>query len=152
HEAANLTGVWKLPVVWLIENNLYGMGTKVEDASGQPDLVKRAIAYGMKEGPRVDRQDAIKIYEATHETAEYARKHGPIMLEALTYRYEGHGMSDKSFQNRVEELDHYRHLDPLNKMRDYLCEKYKDIGPTLDKLDKKAVDAVDEAEHFADES
>ena len=152
HESANLSSVWKLPVVWLIENNLYGMGTKVEDASGQPDLVKRAIAYGMKEGPRVDGQDVIQVYEATREAVEYARKNGPVLMEALTYRYEGHGMSDKSFQSHTEELEHYKHLDPIKKLRDHLCEKYKDIGPTLEKLEKKAVSVVEEAVQFADQS
>ncbi len=152
HESVNLSAVWKLPVVWLIENNLYGMGTRVEDSSGQPNLVKRAIAYGIKEGPRVDGQDAIKVYESTKEMVEYTRKHGPVLMEALTYRYEGHGMSDKSYMNRTEELEHWKHLDPIPRLRDVLCEKYKDIGPTLEKLEKEAIDKVAEAEKFAEES
>ncbi len=152
HESVNLSAVWKLPVVWLIENNLYGMGTRVEDSSGQPDLVKRAIAYGIKEGPRVDGQDAIKVYESTKEMVEYTRKHGPVLMEALTYRYEGHGMSDKSYMNRTEELEHWKHLDPIPRLRDVLCEKYKDIGPTLEKLENEAIDKVAEAEKFAEES
>ncbi len=152
HEAVNLAGVWKLPVIWLIENNLYGMGTKVEDASGQTVLVKRAIAYGIKEGPRVDGQDVIKVYEATQEAAEYARKHGSVLMESLTYRYEGHGVSDKAYANRKEELAHWEELDPIIKLRDYLCEKYKDVGSTLEKLEHQAVDTVADAVKFADES
>ncbi|MEP7285805.1 MAG: thiamine pyrophosphate-dependent enzyme [Chloroflexota bacterium] len=152
HESLNLAGVWKLPVIWLIENNLYGMGTKVEDSSGQTELVKRAVAYGILQGPRVDGQDVIKVHEATLEAAEYARKHGSVLMEALTYRYEGHGMSDRAFINRTEELAHWHELDPIPRLRDMLCEKYKDIGPALEKLDKKAVDVVAAAEEFAEKS
>jgi pyruvate dehydrogenase E1 component alpha subunit len=152
HESVNLSAVWDLPVIWLIENNLYGMGTSVEDSSGQTNLVKRAIAYGIKEGPRIDGQDAIAVYESTKEMIEYSRKKGPVLMEALTYRYEGHGMSDKSFMNRTEELDHWKHLDPIPRLKDVLCNKYKDIGPTLEKLEKQAVDKVAESEKFAEES
>jgi pyruvate dehydrogenase E1 component alpha subunit len=128
------------------------MGTAVTDSSGQPELVKRAIGYGIKEGPRVDGMDMLKVYEATHEAVEYARKNGSVLMEALTYRYEGHGMSDKSFQNRVEELDYYHTLDPINKLRDHLCKIYPDAGPALEKLDQKAAAVVTEAEEFADKS
>jgi pyruvate dehydrogenase E1 component alpha subunit len=152
HESANLAAVWKLPVIWLIENNLYGMGTKVEDSSGQTDLVKRAVAYGIKEGPRVDGQDILAVYEAVQEAAEYARKHGSVLMESLTYRYEGHGVSDKMFSNRTEELDHWMHLDPIPRLYDHLCDKYKDIGATLQKLKVRAEEVVAGAEKFADES
>jgi len=152
HESANLAAVWKLPVIWLIENNLYGMGTKVEDSSGQTDLVKRAVAYGIKEGPRVDGQDILAVYEAVQEAAEYARKHGSVLMESLTYRYEGHGVSDKMFSNRTEELDHWMHLDPIPRLYDHLCDKYKDIGATLQNLKVRAEAVVAEAEKFADES
>lgn len=152
HESVNLAGVWKLPVIWLIENNLYGMGTRVEDASGQTDLVKRAVAYGIKEGPRVDGQDVIKVYDATKEAAEYARKHGSVLMEALTYRYEGHGVSDKAYVNRKEELAHWEELDPIVKLRNTLCDKYKDVGSTLEKLEHQATDTVVEAVKFAEES
>src|SRR3982751_5412265 len=67
HESLNLSAVWKLPVVWLVENNLIGMGTRIEQSTGQPDLVKRAIAYGMKEGPRVDGQNVVAVYEGVRE-------------------------------------------------------------------------------------
>jgi pyruvate dehydrogenase E1 component alpha subunit len=152
HEAVNLAGVWKLPVVWLIENNLYGMGTRVEDASGQTQLVKRAIAYGIKEGPRIDGQDIFEVYENTKEMVEYARKNGSVLMEALTYRFEGHGMSDKAFVNHAEELDYWKHRDPIIRMRDKLCDQFKNIQPELDKLDKQAEVVVAEAEDFAEKS
>src|SRR5512145_56586 len=72
HESLNLSAVWDLPVVWLVENNQYGMGTAVERASGVTEIVKKAAAYGMKEGPRADGMDVIATYDAVKEAMEYA--------------------------------------------------------------------------------
>ncbi|NLF78216.1 MAG: pyruvate dehydrogenase (acetyl-transferring) E1 component subunit alpha, partial [Chloroflexi bacterium] len=100
HESLNLSAVWKLPVVWLIENNQYGMGTSVERASGAKELVRRALAYssedgsGMKMGPRIDGMDVLAVHDAISEAVEHARKNGPILVESLTYRLEGHSMGD----------------------------------------------------------
>jgi pyruvate dehydrogenase E1 component alpha subunit len=152
HESLNLSAVWDLPVVWLIENNLYGMGTSTEIASGQPILVKRAIAYGMKEGPRVNGMDVIDVYKASVEAVDYARKNGPILMECLTYRYEGHGVSDRIYQTRVEEMKKYKEMDPIIVLRNHLCDQYGDIGAELDNLDKRAVMTVNEAVQFAEES
>ncbi len=152
HEALNLSAVWDLPVVWLIENNLYGMGTAVDLASGQPDLVKRAIAYGMKEGPRVDGMNVIDVYNAAREAVEYARKHGPILMEAMTYRYEGHGVSDRMYQTRVEEMKNYKALDPILILRDILSEQDKDVVAELEQREKKANEVIDEAVAFAEQS
>ncbi len=152
HEALNLSSVLKLPVVWLIENNLYGMGTRVEDASGQVDLVRKATAYGMKEGPRLDGMDVIGVHAAITEAAEFARTHGPILVESITYRYDGHGMSDKMYQNRVEELKEQHAKDPIIRLRTYLCDQYKDIGPALEAAEKQADQTVNEAVEFADQS
>jgi pyruvate dehydrogenase E1 component alpha subunit len=152
HESLNFSAVLKLPVIWLIENNLYGMGTSVEDASGQPVLVKRAGSYGIKEGPRVDGQDVMAVYSAVSEAAQFARKNGPILIEALTFRYEGHGMSDKMFDKRAEELAFWKENDPIIRLRNYLCDKFKEIEPELAKLDAKAGEVVEEAVQFAEES
>jgi pyruvate dehydrogenase E1 component alpha subunit len=152
HESLNLSAVWDLPVVWLIENNLYGMGTSPEIASGQPELVRRAVAYGMKEGPRVNGMDVIDVYEASVEAVDYARKNGPILMECITYRYEGHGVSDRIYQTRVEEMKKYKEMDPIIVLRNHLCDQYDDIGPELDNLDKRAVTTVNEAVQYAEES
>ncbi len=152
HEAVNISGVWDLPVVWLVENNLYGMGTATELASGQPELVKRAIGYGIKEGPRVDGNNAVEVYNAVSEAVEYARKHGPVLMESITYRYEGHGVSDRIYATRVEEMKRFKEHDPLIVMHNILCDKYKNIEPQLGKLEKKAVEVVDESVKFAEES
>ena len=152
HEALNLSEVLKVPIVWLIENNLYGMGTSVENASGQPQLVKRAIAYGMKEGPRVDGMDVIAVYDAVREAAEYARKNGPVLLESITYRYSGHGMSDKMYDKRVDEMQAQLARDPIHRMHDLLCEKFPDIGPQLDAAAQRVEKTVADAVTFADQS
>ena len=82
HEALNFAGLWDLPVVWIIENNFVGMGTRIEDSSGQPELHKRAIAYGMKDGGRIDGQNVLEVNQKVSEAVEYARTNGPVLLEA----------------------------------------------------------------------
>ncbi len=155
HESLNLSSVWDLPVVWLVENNLVGMGTRVENSSGQPELVKRAIAYGMKEGPRVDGQDVIAVYDAVSEAVEYARKHGPILMESLTYRYKGHGVSDKQYDTREgfkEELESWHHKDPINVLEDHLKANYNNIDTELEKIRQEAGQIVAEAIDYAEKS
>ena len=152
HEALNLSEVLDLPIIWLIENNLYGMGTRVELASGQIELVKKANAYGIKEGPRVDGMDIFSVYHAIKEAADYARTSGPILVESLTYRYDGHGMSDKLYSSRAEELAEQRARDPIVRMRNTLCDEFPDIAPQLDEADKHAEQIVAEAIVFADQS
>jgi pyruvate dehydrogenase E1 component alpha subunit len=149
HEAVNFSAVMKLPMIWLVENNLYGMGTSVEQSTGQPEIVKRAVAYGIKEGPRVDGMNIFAVYNAIEEAAEYARKNGPIMIESLTYRFDGHGMSDKMYQSRAEEMKAYHEKDPINRLRNYLCEIFKDIGPTLEATDQQVEQTVKDAVEFA---
>jgi len=153
HESLNLSAVWDLPVVWLIENNGYGMGTPVEVSAGQPTLVKRAIAYGIKEGPRVDGQNILEVHEAVSEAVEYARKNSrPVLMESLTYRYKGHGVSDRSYLERQEFQDWLDHKDPITILRKKITSRFKTIGSELDKLDREAEETVAEAVRFAEES
>ncbi len=155
HEALNLSAVWKLPVVWLIENNQYGMGTAVERASGAKELVRRAMAYssedgsGMKMGPRIDGMDVLAVYEAVSEAVEYARHNGPILVESLTYRLEGHSMGDPQRYRTKEEVEAYVQSGPIGRFRAYLTETYKGIEKTLDKIDADVLRTIDEAVEFA---
>jgi pyruvate dehydrogenase E1 component alpha subunit len=151
HESVNLSAVWDLPVIWLIENNFWGMGTAVEDSSGQPELVKRAIAYGIKEGGRIDGQNVVEVYEAVSEAAKYARKNGPVLLEALTFRYKGHGVSDRSYEERTA-LEEWKHKDPIDILRKQLVSKYKGIEPDLEKIEAEAAQVVEESVAFAENS
>ncbi|NDJ61985.1 MAG: pyruvate dehydrogenase (acetyl-transferring) E1 component subunit alpha [Chloroflexi bacterium] len=156
HESLNMSAVWDLPVVWLIENNFVGMGTRIEDSSGQTELVKRAIAYGMKEGPRVDGQNVIEVYDAVSEAIDYARKHGPVLMEALTYRYKGHGVSDKQFDEREDlrhELEDWEaNKDPINILGSILRAQDSDIEPELTRIAAEADAVVAEAVEYAENS
>ena len=158
HEALNLSAVWDLPVVWLIENNQYGMGTAVERASGAKELVRRALAYssedgsGMKMGPRVDGMDVLAVYDAISEAAEHARQHGPVLVESLTYRLEGHSMGDPQRYRTKEEVESFVASGPIERFRHFLTETYKGVEKTLDKLDAEALQAIDEAVEFAKSS
>jgi pyruvate dehydrogenase E1 component alpha subunit len=158
HESLNLSAVWKLPVVWLIENNQYGMGTAVARASGAKELVRRAMAYssedgsGMKMGPRVDGMDVLAVHDAISEAAEYARKNGPILVESLTYRLEGHSMGDPQRYRTKEEVEQFIANGPIGRFRDYLTETYKNIEPALDKIDDEMLKTVDDAVEYAKNS
>jgi pyruvate dehydrogenase E1 component alpha subunit len=151
HEALNLSALWDLPVVWLIENNFVGMGTRVEDASAQPELHKRAIAYNMKDLGRVDGQDVIAVHQVVSEGVEYARKHGPVLIESLTYRYKGHGVSDKQYDKRLaDELQEWlENKDPITILHNHLVSKYKNIEPELLNIEKETAQIVEEATEYA---
>lgn len=155
HESLNLSAVWDLPVVWLIENNQYGMGTAVDRASGATELVRRAMAYssengrGMKMGPRLDGMDVQAVHDGISEAVEYARKHGPILVESLTYRLEGHSMGDPQRYRTKEEVESYVVSGPIGRFRKVLTEKYKNIESRLDEIDQQVLQVVDDAVEFA---
>lgn len=152
HESLNLSAVWDLPVVWLVENNQYGMGTTVERASGVTEIVNKAAAYGMKAGPRVDGMDVLAVYDAVKEAMEYARKTGPVLMEALTYRFVGHSMGDPERYRSKDEVHQYQDDDPIGKFGIYLTSKKRVKQSELDTLDKKAAEAVEEAVAFSEAS
>jgi len=158
HESLNLSAVWKLPVVWLIENNHYGMGTAVERASGAKELHRRAMAYssddgsGMKMGPRVDGMDVLAVHDAISEAKEYAQENGPILVESLTYRLEGHSMGDPQRYRTKEEVEQFVANGPIGRFRKYLNENYKNVDKDLDHIDEQMLEAVNGAVKFAEES
>lgn len=153
HESVNLSAVWDLPVIWLIENNFYGMGTPIEVASGQPELHKRAIAYGIKDMGRVDGQNVIEMYDVVKEAVAYARKHGPVLIEALTYRYQGHGVSDRSYDKRAEELREWKEKkDPITILREIIAGRFKNVDAELDRIEQDAHHIVAESVEFAENS
>src|SRR5579872_6015179 len=122
HEALNMAGLWKLPVIYLIENNRYGMGTALERASAINDIVERARAYDM---PRavVDGQDVLAVRHVVAEAVQRARvEQIPTLVEARTYRFMGHSMSDAvsgTYRTKAE-LDQYRKRDPITVLKDYM--------------------------------
>jgi len=151
HEALNMSQIWDLPVVWIIENNLVGMGTRIEDSSGQTELHKRAIAYNMKDAGRVDGQDVIKVNEVVSQAVEYARTTGPVLIESMTYRYKGHGVSDRSYDKRLaDELKEWlENKDPIQILAKTLKAKYKGIQKELDAIEQQCAVDVEDATQFA---
>jgi pyruvate dehydrogenase E1 component alpha subunit len=150
HESLNLTSVWDLPVIWLIENNLYGMGTSVEESAGNPILHERAKAYNMHDMGRVDGQDPLVMYDTISEAAEYAREHGPVLIEAMTYRYLGHGVSDRVYATREEEMAEFKQRDPIDVMAEHIRKKdYKNIEQEFERIHAEVERQVEEAIEFA---
>jgi pyruvate dehydrogenase E1 component alpha subunit len=150
HESLNLAAVWKLPVVFLVINNLYGMGTSVDRASAETDLFKRAAAYRM-DGERVDGDDLEAVETAAARLLERAREERrPAVLEAVTYRYRGHSVADAGLAYRSrEEIDEHRRGDPLVSTRQ-LLETRGVPASGLDALEVEAEVAVERAVAYAE--
>src|SRR5215472_8590459 len=123
-ESFNMAALWKLPVVYVIENNKYGMGTSVTRASARTDLFHRGIAFGIP-GEQVDGMDVAAVHDAALAATEHARSgQGPIILEMLTYRYRGHSMSDPAKYRTKEEVDRMRsEHDPIDHLRQRLLQE-----------------------------
>lgn len=151
HEAVNLGAIWRLPVVYVCENNQYGMSGPVQKMSGNPNLHERAIAYGIP-GEAVDGQDAIAVYDAVSRAVERARSgEGPTLLNVLTYRYMGHSKSDANRYRTREEIEAWKRRDPIPIFRSYLLSQ----GFTEEQLaatEQKAAADVEDAVQFALES
>ena len=149
-ESFNMASLWRLPVVYVIENNRYGMGTSVSRASARSDLFHRGVPYGIP-GRQVDGMDVVAVNEAGLAAAEHARSgQGPIILEMLTYRYRGHSMSDPAKYRSREEVDRMRtEHDPIDHLRRRLIEDHQASEDELKRIEKRARDLVAEAAQFA---
>lgn len=112
HESINLAAVWKLPVVYLVENNRYGMGTEVDRASAVSDIYEKGCAYDIANA-QVNGQDVLAVYQAVGEALASARAKGPFLLEAITYRYAGHSMGDPERYRSKAEIEAWRARDPI---------------------------------------
>jgi pyruvate dehydrogenase E1 component alpha subunit len=150
YESFNMASLWKLPVVYVIENNRYGMGTSITRASARTDLFHRGMAYGIP-GEQVDGMDVVAVHEAGLAAAEHARSgQGPIILEMLTYRYRGHSMSDPAKYRSKEEVNRMRsEHDPIDHLRARLIDDHEADDAELKLIEKRARDIVAEAAQFA---
>jgi pyruvate dehydrogenase E1 component alpha subunit len=149
HEALNLASLWRLPVVFLVVNNEYGMGTSVERASAEPELYRRASAYRMV-GERVDGDDLDAVFEATDRLLTQAREHRvPAVLEAMTYRYRGHSVADAGLAYRTkDEIAQHQEHDPIIKVANQLrTDGVSD--EELQAIDARADERVQAAVEFA---
>lgn len=152
HEAMNMAAVWNLPILFLCENNLYGMGTAVEHVSAVREMSKKALAYDMP-SMQVDGQDVIEMYEKTKEALDHCRSgKGPMFMEALTYRFRGHSMADPEQYRERDEIDQYRSQDPIPLFRDRLIKEKVTTDDELKEIQKAVEEELEAAVKFADES
>lgn len=152
-EAMNMAQLWKLPVVFVIENNQYAMGTSVTRSHSDTHLYRRGAAFGIP-GMEVDGMDVLAVREAARQAVEHARSgEGPYILEMKTYRYRGHSMSDPAKYRSREEVDDIReHNDPIKRCEKRLADNgFKDEA-ALKEMDKEIKAIVKEAADFSLES
>jgi pyruvate dehydrogenase E1 component alpha subunit len=150
HESLNLSMVWKLPVLWVCENNQYGMGTAVERASAVSEIRQKASGYGMP-SERIDGKDLLEVYGVTQKALEHVRTEGPFLLEVITYRYRGHSMGDPERYRASDEIDKWRKDDPIGIFRAKLLEEGFSES-ILDKEELRVEKVIEEAIQFAEES
>ena len=152
HEAFNLAMLWKLPVIFICENNGYAMGTSVERTANHTDIWKLGLGYEMPCGP-VDAMSPEKVAEALSPAIERARNgEGPTFLEMKTYRYRGHSMSDAQHYRTKDEVAEYKKIDPITQVKDLILKKKYSTQEELSKIDDKIKNKVKECEKFAEES
>jgi pyruvate dehydrogenase E1 component alpha subunit len=152
HESLNMASLWKLPVVFVCENNFYGMGTLVQNAICQEELYRFAEPYKMP-GVRVDGMDVLEVYGATMEAVARAREgDGPSLIEAVTYRFRGHSMSDPAEYRSKREERIWQERDPIKNMRRRLVGERHVAESKLSEIDAEVARIVEEAVRFADES
>ena len=149
HEAANLAGLWKLPVIFFCENNLYGEGTPQHKQAPIRDLALRAAGYGFP-GVIVDGNDVMAVYDATREAVERARRGlGPTFIEGKTYRYRGHYEGDPMIYRSQEEMDRWRQRDPVHRWRQRLRSDYDVNDEVVRDIEAHVQQQLDEAVAFA---
>lgn len=154
HEALNLAALWKLPVIYIIENNRYGMGTAVERASAVEDLSKKALAYDMRRGV-VDGNNVIEVYKAVKASVDHARQtYEPTLLDIRTYRYRGHSMSDPihGHYRTKEEVEEYKKHDPINVFEGILKQEGLISDAYIEEAEKRIKKIVEESVEFAENS
>ncbi len=152
HEAFNMAMLWKLPVVFICENNGYAMGTSVERTANHTDVWKLGLGYEMP-SYAVDAMNPVKVAEAIFEAVERARKgEGPTFLEMKTYRYRGHSMSDAQHYRTKEEVEEYKKIDPITQVLDVIKENNWATESEIEEIGNRVRDLVLECEKFAEES
>jgi pyruvate dehydrogenase E1 component alpha subunit len=152
HETFNMAMLWKLPVVFVCENNNYAMGTSVERTSNVIDIYKLADAYEMP-ADIADGMDPETVHESVARAVKRAREGGgPTLIELKTYRYKGHSVSDPQKYRSKEEVDEYKSQDPINKVSHSILENNFATQDELNAIDAKIANVVEECVKFAEES
>jgi len=152
HEGVNLAACWNLPIVYVIENNLYAEKTRISDTCKLPNVADRASAYGIPD-VTVDGNDVIAVYEAVGEAVARARKgEGPTLIECKTYRWHGHFEGDSQTYKPKEEIEEWLKKDPIPAFRKRLIEMAVLTEEDADKIDQEINEQIEKAVKFAEES
>lgn len=150
HESINLASIWKLPVLFICENNQYGMSMSVKDHMNINDISLRAAAYGIP-GKTIDGNDAIKVYMETREAREYVRENGPMLIVCDTYRYMGHSKSDANVYRTKEEINEWKKKDPIKRMEQHM-QRMDFTDLEIKQIDEDTTKAIEDAVLFAENS
>jgi pyruvate dehydrogenase E1 component alpha subunit len=152
HETFNMAMLWKLPVIFIIENNNYAMGTSVQRTSNVHDLYKIGLAYDMPSF-QVDGMSCEAVHEAIYQAAERARNgEGPTLLEMKTYRYRGHSMSDPAKYRTKEEVEEYKQKDPIEQVLATIRKNNFATDKEIEAIEERVKQIVEESVKFAEES
>jgi pyruvate dehydrogenase E1 component alpha subunit len=152
HEALNMAMYWKLPVIYIIENNNYAMGTSVERSSNVTDLYKLGAAYDMP-SEAVDGMSVEAVHIAMEKAVEQARsRKGPYLLEMRTYRYKGHSMSDPAKYRTKEEVEKYKAEDPIENVLKTITQKKLATEKEIETINERVKNVVEESVKFSEES
>ena len=147
-----MAGIWDLPIVYLCENNHYGMSEEVERVSAKVPFRVRAEAYDIP-GYFIDGNDVLAVYEFMKNGAEHARSgKGPVLVEAETYRYFGHSKSDRNLYRSKEEISEWKERDPIGRFEHLLLEAKVITKEDIDAIQQKIANEIDEAVDFAEKS
>jgi len=152
YESFNLAALWNLPVIYVIENNEYSMGTSVARSTSFSDLYRKGESFGIK-GFQLNGMDIEEIYDYSKQAVEFVRNGGgPVILEMKTYRYRGHSMSDPARYRSKEEVDGYKDKDPLTEIKNKILTNNYATEADLKLIEKTVKDIVQEASEFAENS
>lgn len=152
HESLNMASIWKLPVIFVLENNKYGVSTRINEVANIEDLSIRANSYGIP-GMRVDGFNVLAVYEAAVEAVARCRRgDGPVLLLTESYRIEGHYAGEPEVYRTRAEVEEYRQKEPVGRLRKYLMEQGLTTAVELDSIDAKVKLEMTEAVQFAKDS
>jgi pyruvate dehydrogenase E1 component alpha subunit len=151
-ECLNMAALWKLPMIYVVENNKWAIGMSHERATSVPEIYKKAAAFGMH-GVEVDGMDVLAVYDAAKEAVARARAgEGPTLIEAMTYRFRGHSLADPDELRPKEEKEFWFARDPITKFAKYLVAEGLFTEAELTAIDKEIQDVIDDSVEFAENS
>lgn len=152
HEGINMASTWKLPVIFVCENNLYAMGTHQSIVMAIENVADRAVAYGIP-GVVIDGNDVLAVYDSAWKAVERARKgEGPTLIECKTYRHKGHSRVDPARYRPKEEVEEWLRKDPIKRFKERLLQTNILAEAELQQIEKKVSNEIEEAVKFATES